>query len=139
MTTQTEALKLALEALESCDEGDWSTGHVIHPSYDEDAVKQAMIAIEEALSQPEQEPVAMRHSFNGHGYKYTDIGFGNGWVDWTKHNFKDVEPLYTTPPQRKPMTDEQIKEITLQIGWTQLSADDLKFCRAIEAAHGIKE
>ena len=47
--------------------------------------------------------------------------------------------LYTTPPQPKPLTDQQIKEITLQLGWSQLSVDDCKFARAIEAAHGIKE
>ena len=53
-----EALKLALEALETCYAGDYSTGHVIDPSFDEDAVKEAITAIKEALAQPEQEPVA---------------------------------------------------------------------------------
>jgi hypothetical protein len=52
-------------------------------------------------------------------------------------------PLYTTPQQRKPLTDEQIEMI-----WTvdQTSADDCAslyyakvIARAIEAAHGIKE
>ena len=49
-----EALKLALEALETCCAGDYSTGHVIDPSFDEDAVNEAITAIKEALAQPEQ-------------------------------------------------------------------------------------
>ena len=51
MTTKDEALKLALEALESCTPGDYSTGHVIEPSYDEQAVEQAITAIREALAE----------------------------------------------------------------------------------------
>jgi hypothetical protein len=51
----------------------------------------------------------------------------------------DYEDLYTTPPQRKPLTDEEIEAI-----WplhTFIQAPDrqwLAFARAIEAAHGIK-
>ena len=50
--------------------------------------------------------------------------------------------VYTTPPQRKPLTDDEIIEmrkqgigydLTKPFGWT------LAFARAIEAAHGIKE
>ena len=39
-------LKLALEALNSCREGDYSTGFVIHPSFDEALVRSAIEAIE---------------------------------------------------------------------------------------------
>lgn len=89
MNKQTEALKLALEALESCDEGDWSTGHVIHPSYDEDAVKQAMIAIEEALAQQSNEqvePVASRHYF----FEY--VGFGK-WAKCNKETYDKMPKM----------------------------------------------
>lgn len=41
-------LAASLEALESCDAGDWSTGHVIHPSYNEELVAQAIKGIEDA-------------------------------------------------------------------------------------------
>ena len=46
---------------------------------------------------------------------------------------------HTTPPQRKPLTDEQIETI-----WRRVQANDFHDCvqpfaRAIEAAHGIKE
>jgi hypothetical protein len=45
--------------------------------------------------------------------------------------------LYTTPQQRKPLTDEQI-EIVHRSTWMQSTATLKDFARAIEAAHGIK-
>ena len=43
---------------------------------------------------------------------------------------------YTAPPQRKPLTDEQIEGVFFDMG--QYAKVDLKaFARAIEAAHGI--
>ena len=53
-------------------------------------------------------------------------------------------PLYTTPPQRKPLTDEEIYSLAdrLEI-WNEDDEewilDPNTFARAIEAAHGIKE
>ena len=46
-------------------------------------------------------------------------------------------PLYTTPPQRKPLTEQEIGAILEDINafGTRLYT----FARAIEAAHGIKE
>ena len=59
---------------------------------------------------------------------------GYGLQAHTEKPFDDATPLYTTPQQRKPLTDEQI-----------MDALNLKSCegyrvivRAIEAAHGIK-
>ena len=54
-------------------------------------------------------------------------------------------PLYTTPPQSKPLTDEQIFEINNGLAtWmfpveTRVTDRELAFARAIEAAHGIKD
>jgi hypothetical protein len=51
-----------------------------------------------------------------------------------------VLPLYTPPAaQRKPLTDEQIRQFMKSLGWTGEHPDDLAFARAVEAAHGIKE
>ena len=47
-------------------------------------------------------------------------------------------PLYTTPPQRKPLTDEQIEKLAYKNGWPNPESR-LELARAIEAAHGIKE
>ena len=47
-------------------------------------------------------------------------------------------PLYTTPPQRKPLSDEEMKKIWYAMqnlmGWYSFQ----EIARAIEAAHGIK-
>ena len=50
------------------------------------------------------------------------------------------KPLYdTTPPQRKPLTDEEIGYIAVKSQEGISPRDDtLRFARAIEAAHGIK-
>jgi hypothetical protein len=44
---------------------------------------------------------------------------------------------YATPPQRKPLTDEQIDGIASKFYPRSYGLDE--FARAIEAAHGIKE
>ena len=55
-----------------------------------------------------------------------------------RRNGDDWVPLYTAPPQRKPLTDEDVERIVREarvgehgIGYT--------IARAIEAAHDIKE
>lgn len=45
-------------------------------------------------------PVAVRHSFDGHGYQYIDSGSGSDWL--TRH--ADGEKLYTAPPE-KPVAE----------------------------------
>ena len=50
----------------------------------------------------------------------------------------DGTPLYTAPPQRKPLTDDEIKNIVdLGLQTWKLSESTYAFARAIEAAHGI--
>jgi len=99
------------------------------------------------------EPVAIRYDFDGYGYKYMDSGTGSDWQTRVQG-----EPLYTAPqsekypqiainpeivgyvaPQRKPLTDEEMKKIWYAMqnimGWYAFQ----EIARAIEAAHGIKE
>ena len=98
--TKDEALKLALEALESCDAAHITDGG--RQWYDEKLVDKAITAIKEALAQPEQEPLEYWNAVEG-------------WVkiDEVREHFDSVgcgtiyktagegrEPLYTTPPQR---------------------------------------
>jgi hypothetical protein len=54
--TSESALRLAREALESCTPGDYSTGHFIHPSFDEELVNRALEALAAAVAQA-TEPV----------------------------------------------------------------------------------
>ena len=60
-------------------------------------------------------------------------GLGGYCVDCPK------QPLYTHPPKREPLTDEQIMEMVFaecnNMRWPSTA---LYIARAIEAAHGIK-
>ena len=100
-------------------------------------------AIDATLAQPEQEPVAWRAPNWGHGAD-----------EWVYRDFDDPvliadgkpspnnEALYTTPPQRNPLTDEQrikiVKDNTVQ-GYHGDYFDAWGIIDDVEAAHGIKE
>ena len=123
--TKDEALKLALEALEAdeLDMVDDGSGNMVFRK------EQAIAAIKKALSEPKQEPLAWISTGPASMIHWTSDkpAYGDDWV-----------PLYTIPPQRKPLTDEDVERIVREalvgehgIGYT--------IARAIEAAHGIKE
>jgi len=144
-----EALKLALEALESnrrthhyC-EDTWyscpkhedgcandSEGDECNCGADKAnaGIDQAITAIKAAL-EAKDEPVAY-------------INVEQRKLEWAKYMSWDTPtvvnlpkiPLYTTPPQRKPLTDEEIQDALL--GYRLVDAIDI--VRAIESAHGIK-
>jgi len=137
-----EALRLALEAL---GEIEWSN----NSQWQSDRAKVAITAIKEALAQPEQEPVAWIYkgekSFDGN--KYSDEYELTASKQVALWKDKNAKPLYTTPPQRKPLSDEEIRDAVRESdldwhqGWT-LDDDEpnrfISLARAIEAAHGIK-
>ena len=111
---KTEALKLALEAL------DRSMRTTLHNSLSIDCAN-AITAIREALAeQPaqQQEPVAWK-----------DRTYGN----LHHQNFGNSIPLYTSPPAQPwvGLTDEQIQAIAFEA--VKDNWDWLKFARAIEA------
>jgi hypothetical protein len=92
---------------------------------------EALIALRAALAEPEQEPVTWM--------VYTE----GGTAAYVTDNPNDLVgayralPLYTAPPQRKPLTDEEIERACVPLGAAMLSFTEV--ARAIEAAHGIKE
>ena len=49
----------------------------------------------------------------------------------------DAKPLYTAPPQRQPLTEEEIADIAFGFSALEILHDDYAFARAIERAHGI--
>ena len=157
--TKDEALKLALEALEEACE-------LIGPAWAWRGEKgrPAITAIKEALSgcqcpecqvvlhasdcavhnepaypkgqcncvaQPEQEPVLWAMP-DGKTVDKWALQFYGGQVG---------KPLYTTPPQRKPLTDEEVIKLKMEgrdLEFVNMTALH-RFARAIEASHGIKE
>jgi hypothetical protein len=56
----------------------------------------------------QQEPCAMRHSFDGYGYKYIDSGSGSNWLEFAKRNFPDAEPVYEQPAAQPAPVKGQI-------------------------------
>jgi len=137
-----EALKLALEALE-LSHPRFGIGTAIH-------IK-AVAVIKEALAQPEpwekfcdsncvwtdhhpdcklaqQEPVVwMYQDKSTHEVRFQK--HMRGFVD---HGATYETPLYTTPPQRKPLTDEEIVLIVAECAASHQHTD-IHFARAIEA------
>ena len=84
--------------------------------------------------QPEQEPVAwMLEGWGPDCGPYFEI-YRNDEMGW--RDKKEWTPLYTTPPQRKPLTDEEIGAILE--GVNAYGTRLYTFARAIEAAHSIK-
>lgn len=121
MTTLREAAKKALEALDRSDYFGWQSNIPIIKS------------LREALAQPEPEPVAwMVYTLDGKSAFVTDNPTDFG----PEHK---ALPLYTSPPQRKPLTDEEIIMLTADTWGNASIAPQLApaFARAIERAHGI--
>ena len=85
----------------------------------------------------ESAPVAWLHRFIEGG-----ISIGLKPADLERHPER-WEPLYTTPPQRKPLSDEEIykasTEAKMQEHYMGFHSGFIRFARAIERAHGIKE
>jgi hypothetical protein len=120
--TQTEALKLALEALE------WEWGD--DPP---ELQKAAITAIKAALeAKDEPVPVAIVEVF-GKDWRLDYMALPVG-----KHKLYAQQYTYTTPPHRKPLTDEEIILIVAECAASHQHTD-IHFARAIERAHGIKE
>jgi hypothetical protein len=97
-----------------------------------------------AMSVP-TEPVAWR-TFDGEGgYDYRIFEDNENYRDeYIKRNGEKyaswVEPLYTSPPQRKPLTDAEIDKITFSEWGGEpfvIFKAHRQYARAIEAAHGI--
>ena len=181
MTTQTEALKLALESLEDGEAG--HAAQILREALAEEPAQQeptytstqatncagcgehkhtplridamggyvCLTCIDKKLgsllgefgyAQPEREPVAKLGMYEhkcpnvtghrGPSFVCQKAGHGVGQNSYCK-GCTCPEALNTFPPQRNPLTDEFI--LSLHYGCSTA----LKFARAIEAAHGIKE
>ena len=132
--TERETLKLALKALEEA----WYHVGTFQPTEKAiDLYDEARAAIKEALAQPEQEPVAWVSTTELLVMRGNALGGAKDWrinLGLVKQD-GDVG-LYTTPPQRKPLTDEEIGAILE--GVNAYGTRLYTFARAIEAAHGIK-
>lgn len=134
---------------------------VAHPNDDYETAKQKMntlLCIAQDISKYFEarrtaEPVAWR-TFDGEGgWDYRDYENNEDYIyQYVKRNGGKyahwVEPLYTAPPQRKPITEEEIEDavreadLDWQSGWTLDEHEPNRFTtlgRLVERAHGIGE
>ena len=117
-----KAAQQALEALNAMTEEFLALDlPYFNQAYEEGRV--AITKLNAALAQPEPVyvPVAWMSTDKAWMWSNKDK-IPDRWVG-------DVIPLYTAPPQRKPLTDQEIYKL---FGWYAVP-----FVRAIEAAHGI--
>ena len=127
-----DAMKLALFALDIVKIHFTQSRHI----------NEAIAALKERLAQPEQEPVAWGvFEGNLHDMFFTQEEAQE--MARLKGIHAEAKPLYTTPPQREPLTNGEIYTAYITATNQTLRATDerlaLAFARAIEAAHGIKE
>jgi hypothetical protein len=102
----TEALKLALEALENELCIDWTNNDEFNASAEK--MHEAITAIKEALAQPAQEPVAWMCDGEPYAVKQMRLSINGGG------EHPNQVPLYTTPQQRPwvGLTDEELSELS---------------------------
>ena len=92
-----------------------------------------------ALAQPEQDPVAYLWQ-HGETNRTRIIERDQVWT--ANDQWNCVGPLYLHPPQRKPLTDDQIDAIVrsnVTITDQNLACAVYMSMRELEAAHGIQE
>ena len=118
--TKDEALKLALDALETS-------------MYPQQKQLQAITAIKEALANEALEKMAENARELGLDYEPEQPKVRTG--DCLLVGVCASEG-HKIAPQRKPLTDEEVNKLVDDEDWYN---DPHGFVRAIEAAHGIKE
>ena len=130
MTTLREAAAMALDALEY--------GHFAVADQAPHACVMAYLEatdkLREALAEPDPEPVAWIFTW----YEIAKDRHVRRIIDCEeKPNIPgyDLIPLYAVPPQRKPLTVEEIDALELPPSGTGTVRD---FVRLIERAHGIR-
>ena len=108
--------------------------------YDVDMkLQETITALRDRLAQPEQEPFEYWNAVEGWvkidevRQHFDSVGCGTIY----KTAGEDRVPVYTTPPQRKPLTFEEILAIAEET--RKHVYPSIAFARAIESRHGIKE
>lgn len=150
MTTQTEALKMALKNLK------WIDNWIYEKPAPEciARLRKAVDSIKEVLAQPEQKPFGYFFEV----FCLPECASKHDWVEsFSKYkptlskDIRNITPLYTIPPQRKPQFKEFIKWAGAQgydcaqtcnsdTGeWIVLNPMTADLWKAWQAAHGIKE
>lgn len=132
-----EIIDKLCDAVLGFDRQEWSSAYFFEDAVNEVEEKMWQLAKQEQRSDNEHlgEPVASAWMYHGEmvnafPWPPNDPRGCDDDKYWEGRGYTS-EPLYSTPPQRKPLTNDQIVSIRRR--------DVIQFARAIEAAHGIKE
>ena len=145
ITIDHSVLEKALQALESM--AKTLAEHEDQTTFNED---EAMKALREALAQPQQEPVAV--------YQVKQSIGESVWCDVSKAEFDasvyfgvTKRAVYTSPPARKPLTDDQYQsafesfvkselgDVAVKDQGRYISPKIQNYWLTWQAAHGIKD
>ena len=131
--TDKEALKLALE-LKNSASAYWTENEIPIIEKLIELLADPMREVQGLGQEIEQEPVSLHIGWlvrNSQGKLdlLTELQ-----IDSSLEKYERLHKLYTTPPQRKPLTNDELADL-----WYKQSLDWMEFAQAIEAAHGIKE
>jgi hypothetical protein len=92
--------------------------------------------------QEKQEPVAWKNAAIRLGEELSSVGpdgyydmSAEKWLDWAMNQQPLGKNSLPAPPQRQPLTEEEIALISAECAL--VTPSDIYFARAIEAAHGI--
>jgi hypothetical protein len=103
---------------------------------------EALKVAADLLAQPEQEPVAWLHWLHGPVRLFLNKDEAMMELDRLNREYpvdkdaRQMKPLYTSPPQRKPLTDEEMADF-LNDCYRIMTEDELESAIK-QAAHGIK-
>ena len=111
-----------------------------HAQMDADVqqIASAMTALKAALAEPVQEPVAWVLALpDGRLDRLSVVAYDDEAEEMLQRSIAGctLVPLYAAPPQRKPLTEEEIDELSRTMVKGDMSVNWL--CRTIERAHGI--
>lgn len=120
-----EVMQQALDAMQSVDHATWAWACV-----------EAIASLRAALAEQEQEPVAKVDLMTTGG----NAGLATRIVEIYDHLRDRLRPgqlLYAAPPQRQPLTDDEIHDCFQQRHKDKATKRRM-ITRAIERAHGIE-
>ena len=130
--TYRELMQQALEALE--DMLGWES---LAPQSVQASSKQSLQRLREALAHPDPEPVAWTNMSDANDWLFlSGRANPNGKLkgEWTA--------LYTHPPQRKPLTDDEVRKLwdshTIEV-YGKIGINPVLFARYLEREYGIGE
>lgn len=112
-------------------------GELGYSKPEQDPIANVSNMVEQPKQEPVQEPVVWTWDTKNQRDGFLDAHFQFSKPE--SHSLiMNLRPLYTEPPQRKPLDIQRIKHIATYCGEHITDEDVIEITRRVEAAHGIK-